>query len=193
MLAVMVMALVGVSIYRFVVTDLQAIQIATADSARKSALQSLVSVLQDQMLSLPTGQENAIKGEAHKFNGKEADQLEWLTQSGNGLFTASAPAGAWRATLLLRQEPGSESSTLGLLRIVEQTDKRRKPDIHWLPLLPGVDALEIRYFNLQTHSWADKWNTSPAMPSVVRLRLWQTGQEVPYEAILPLPPAKLPS
>ena len=53
MLAVMVMALIAISIYRFVVDDLQAIKISTDDTTRKGAVQALVAVLQEEFCNLP--------------------------------------------------------------------------------------------------------------------------------------------
>ncbi len=97
MLAVMVMALVGVSIYRFVLADLQSIGISTQDTARKGAVQALIAVLQEEFCNLPQGQQGAFEGEAHKFNEKASDQVQWLTQAGNGLFTEAAQ-GQWKVT-----------------------------------------------------------------------------------------------
>ena len=189
MLAVMVMALVAFSIYRFVETDLQAIKFSTDDTTQKGAVQALISVLQQEFCNLPAGQPSALLGEAHKFNGKASDQVEWLTQAGNGLFTESAE-GPWQATLILRPEKKTNTYTLGLMR---QLPDNSSKDDHWLPLLPNVDAIEIRYFDQRLNVWLEKWSDAQSRPSLVRLRIWRTDQTVPYEAIIELPPAKLPT
>jgi prepilin-type N-terminal cleavage/methylation domain-containing protein len=196
MLAVMVLALVAIVIYRFVLTDLQAIGIATQETMKKGAMQALVSVLQEEFCNLPTGEQNTFSGEAHKFNEKPSDRVAWLTQAGNGLFTEAAP-GQWLATLMLRAQGDSGTYTLGLLRQAADTglaaDENVKKDVHWLPLLKDVDALEVRYFDPRLNAWLEKWSDGQSVPSLVRIRIWRTGETVPYEAVIELPPTKLPT
>jgi prepilin-type N-terminal cleavage/methylation domain-containing protein len=189
MLAVMIMALVAVSIYRFVLTDLQAIKFSTDDTARKSAVEALVAVLQEEFCNLPPSQRNAFAGEAHKFNEKASDQVEWLTQAGNGLFTQAAQ-GQWKVTLILRPQDKSNTYTLGVLRQLPDNNSKEN---HWLPLLRDVDAIEIRYFDPRLNSWLDNWSDAQSVPSLVRVRIWRTDQTIPYEAVIELPPTKLPS
>ena len=90
MLAVGIIALVGIAIYRFVDTSLQSMRISTDDTTQKGAVQALVAVLEREFCSLPPKESAALMGEAHKFNGKASDQVHWLTQRGNGLFTQAA-------------------------------------------------------------------------------------------------------
>ena len=192
MLAVMVMALIAVSIYRFVLTDLQSIKISTDETTRKSAVQALVAVLQEEFSNLPPTQQNAFAGEAHKFNQKASDQVEWLTQAGNGLFTQAAQ-GQWRVTLMLRSQDKTNTYTLGLLRQLPDNNSSSSKQDHWLPLLPDVDAIEIRYFDPRLNSWLDRWSDGQSTPSLVRVRIWRTGETVPYEAVIEFPPTRLPS
>jgi type II secretory pathway component PulJ len=189
MLAVMVMALVAFSIYRFVETDLQAIKISTEDTTQKGAVQALIAVLQNEFCNLSPAQPSALLGEAHKFNGKASDQVSWLTQAGNGLFTEDAE-GPWKATLILRPEDKTHTYTLGLLRQLPDNSNKEE---HWLPLLPNVDAVEIRYFDQRLNVWLEKWADTGSRPALVRVRIWRTDQTVPYEAVIALPPTKLPS
>jgi len=198
MLAVMIMALIAVSIYRFVLADLDAIKVSTDDTAQKGAVEALVAVLQEEFCNLPTSQQNAFTGEAHKFNEKASDQVEWLTQAGNGLFTEAAQ-GQWKVTLMLRAQGNTNAFTLGVLRqLPDQTVIIGAPVFgadqdHWLPLLPNVDAIEIRYFDPRLNAWLEKWSDAQSVPSLVRVRIWRTDQTVPYEAVIELPPSKLPS
>ena len=189
MLAVGVMALVAFAIYGFVSTSLQAIKISIDDTVQKSATQALVAVLEEEFCNLPTGQQSALMGEAHKFSGKASDEVEWLTQAGNGVFTQAAE-GSWKVTLTLRPQDKTNTYTLGLLR--QLPDNSSKED-HWLPLLPNVDAIEIRYFDPRLNSWLEKWSDAGTRPSLVRIRIWRTEQTVPYETVIELPPTKLPS
>jgi prepilin-type N-terminal cleavage/methylation domain-containing protein len=189
MLAVMIMALIAFSIYRFVESDLQAIKISTEDTTQKSAVQALIAVLQGDFCNLPAGEPSALMGEAHKFNGKASDQVEWLTQAGNGLFTQSAE-GPWKVTLILRPDDKTNTYTLGLLRQVPGNNSKEE---NWLPLLPNVDAIEIHYFDQRLNVWLEKWSDAQSRPALVRLRIWRKDQTVPYEAVIELPPSKLPS
>jgi len=189
MLAVGVMALVALAIYRFVDTSLQAMKISTDYTIQKGAVQALVAVLNEEFCNLPAGQQSALMGEAHKFNGKASDEIEWLTQAGNGLFTDAAD-GPWKVTLTLRPQDKTNTYTLGLLRQLPDNSSKEE---HWLPLLPNVDAIEIRYFDPRLNSWLEKWSDAQTRPSLVRVRIWRTDQTLPYEAVIELPPTKLPS
>lgn len=194
MLAVMVMALVAVAIYRFVVTDLQDIKISTDDTTQKGEVQTLAGVLREEFCNLPPAEPNGLLGQAHKFNDKASDQVAWLTQAGNGLFTQSAPAGLWKVTLLLRPQDKTNTYTLGLLRQLPAiAGHTGESEDHWLPLLPNVDAIEIRYYDSRLNAWLDQWSDANSHPSLVRLRIWRTDQTVPYETVIELPPNKLPS
>ena len=160
-------------------------------TVQKNAMQALIAVLQEEFCNLPAAQPNAILGEAHKFNGKASDQVEWLTQAGNGLFTEDAD-GAWKATLMLRSDDKTHTYTLGLLRQLPDTASNGK-DLNWLPLMPNVDAIEVRYFDQRLNAWVDKWSDAQNRPALVRLRIWRLNEAVPYEAVIELPPSKLPS
>ena len=184
MLAVMVMALVALSIYRFVETDLEAIKFSTENTARKSAVQALIAVIQRELCNLPPGEPSSLLGEAHKFNDKASDEVHWLTYAGNGLFTEEAE-GIWRATLILRPNDATHTYTLGLLREVPGKSSK---DEHWLPLLQDVDAIEIRYFDTRLNVWLEKWSDTQSRPALVRVRIWDANQTVPYEAVIRLPP-----
>ncbi len=187
MLAVAIMALVAVAIYRFVVGSLLAIRYTNEDTAQKGAVQALVAVLTEEFSNLPTAESAALMGEGHQFNGKASDEVEWLTQGGNGMFTDDAP-GLWKVTLLLR--PQDKTYTLGILR-QDPTDPAQADN--WLPLLPNVDAIEIRYYDQRLNTWLEKWSDATARPALVRVRIWRTDQTVPYESVIELPPTKLPS
>ena len=186
MLAVGIIALVGIAIYRFVDTTLQSMKISTDDTTQKGSVQALVAVLEKEFCSLPPIETGALMGEAHKFNGKASDEVHWLTQAGNGLFTQAA-AGPWKATLTLRPQEKTNTYVLGLLRQLPDGSSKEE---HWLPLLPNVDAIEIRYYDPQL-KWLDQWTNIGARPSLVRVRIWRTGAKVPYEAMIKLP-ANLP-
>ncbi len=185
----MVMAMIAIVIYRFVVTSLQSIKLSTDISEQQGAMEALISVLQEEFCNLPPAEQNALLGEPHKFNDKDSDQVVWLTSAGNGLFTETAP-GPWRVTLILRTDPKTNKNTLGLLR---QIPDNTSTDLNWLPLLPDVDAIRVRYYDQRLNAWLDKWSDAQARPSLVWLRIWRNGATAPYEKIIELPPTRLPS
>jgi type II secretory pathway component PulJ len=189
MLAVMIMALVAFAIYRFVEVSLQSIKISTDDTTRKGALQALIAVLQEEFCNLPPGQTNAFSGEAHKFNGKDSDEVEWLTEAGNGLFTPAAE-GQYKVTLTLRPQENSNTYTLGMLRELPDNSNSQE---NWLPLLRDVDAIQVRYYDPRLNNWPDRWSDGTTLPGLVRIRIWRTDETVPYEAVIELPPSVLPT
>jgi hypothetical protein len=148
-------------------------------------VQALIAVLQSELSNLPPtlpNQPATLQGEAHKFNGKASDEMEWLTRAGNGLFTQAAE-GPWKVTLVLR--PSDKTYTLGLLRKLPDNTSKEE---HWLPLLANVDAIEIRYLSHGSNKWQDRWPGGGPPPTLVRVRIWRTDQIVPYEAVIELPP-----
>jgi hypothetical protein len=189
MLAVMILALIAAAIYRFVVADLGAIRISTEDTARKNATQALIAVLKNEFANLPVGEQNAFLGEAHKFNDKSSDQVEWITQAGNGLFTQAA-SGEWKVTLLLKPDDGANTYSLGLLRQVANSNTK---DENWLPLLHQIDAIEIRYYDQNQNTWVDRWANGTNPPALVRVRIWRLGDDIPYETVIPFPPTRIPA
>ncbi len=184
MLAVAIIALVAMSIYRFLDTNLQAIQISTEQGSRQVELQGLMSVLQFQMNDLPRTEAGAILGEAHNFNNLSSDELQWTCGPGCGLFTQNA-SGQYKVTLALKPLPKSKDLDLGVRRMpATGTDK----DATWLHLMDGVKALEIRYFDPRLNAWLEKWTDQNARPSLLRVRLLRGNDTTPYEQILSLPP-----
>jgi hypothetical protein len=184
-MAVAILALVGLSIYRFLELNLRAIQFSTERGSESVAMDALLATLQAELRSLPLAQTQpgAIIGEAHKFNNLPADELYWITAKGNGLFTSHADAD-FRVTLRLRPEPPARLPTLGLRRVQIGGD----PNVqNWLPLMPNVRALEFRYFDLRVNSWVEKWVDQQARPALVRVRIWRNDDVDPVEAILSLP------
>ena len=183
-LAVMVLGMIAFSIYRFVEVTLTAIRVSTEKGSEDTAMQALMASLAAQITDLPTERLNALRGEAHKFNDKESDEMQWLGRAGNGLFTEAA-AGEYNVTLALRPVPKTTLSELGLRRI--PTDAIDQSEPHWLRLMGNVNALEIRYFDPRLNAWLEKWSDAKARPALVRIRILREGDAAPYESIIRLP------
>jgi len=189
MLAVIVLALITLTLYRFVDTALTTIRLSTEYTARKSAMQNLVAVLESEFTNLPPTQPGALIGQAHMFSDKSSDEVTWLTNAGNGLFAMDAD-GLWKVSLELRPQEKSASFTLGLVR--ELPDNKDTRAEHWLPLMRDVDALEVRYFDHRLNVWLEKWSDQMVRPNLVRIRIWRMNETDPYETVIELPPTKPP-
>ncbi|MEA3189016.1 MAG: hypothetical protein QOD99_2846 [Chthoniobacter sp.] len=188
-ISVAIIAMIALTLYRFIESNLRAIAFSTQQSSDSAAMDGLIAVLQSQLDSLPREEPGALLGDAHQFSEKAADEMTWLCGPGNGLFTRFA-AGRYHVTLTLQPVLKSSHSELGFRRVEE---KNPRGDPHWLRLLADVDALEIRYFDQQLNAWLEKWTNQGARPSLVRLRIWRAGAEFPVEVVLSLPTTRLPA
>lgn len=184
MLAVFILGMVGLSIYRFLELNLTAIRFSTEQMKEDRTMEALVGMLQAQMLALPVAQTNALRGEAYKFNGVPQDELEWLTGPGIGLMTEHA-SGQYRVTLALRLNEKSKQVELGLRRILEGGDREA---LNWWPLMTGISAMELRYWDDRSGQWLERWVDTGNRPSLIRFRLWRNEDpEIPHEFVLHLP------
>lgn len=187
MLAVAILAMVGLSIYRFLEVNIRAITYAREDLMDDREVEGLIAALDSQIKSLPVDRRNAIRGQAFKFGGASADELTWVTSAGNGLFTEHA-ASEYDVTLALLPVKDMEGYQLGIRR---ELSDRTNDAVNWLPLIDNVAALEIRYFDVRLNDWLEKWTDPNVRPAVVRIRIWRSEDEQPYEAIIRIPSTRL--
>jgi prepilin-type N-terminal cleavage/methylation domain-containing protein len=184
MLAVFILGLVVLSIYRFLEANLRAIQFSAQQADSERAIKAVTDVLQAQINALPSDRPNPLKGDAYTFKEMPQDEIEWLCSAGNGLFTEHA-TGDYRVTLTLRPNDKTGDLELGLRRVKEDGN----PDeFHWLPLMRGVRGIEVRYFDPRLNNWLERWVDAGRLPSLIRIRVWRGADEDPYEVALHLPP-----
>ena len=181
MLAVLVLALVSLSLYRFVETTLTAVQVSTASERERALTAAFAGYLRGQMLSLPGARAGALTGEPHRFNDVSSDELRWICEPGSGLLTRHA-TGEWMVTLTLKELKNGEYE-LGMRR----KDVEGKRDVAWLPLFRGVRGLEIRYYQPGRKEWLEKWTDVQSRPKLVRVKLWRDPYPEAYEIVLPIP------
>ena len=182
MLAVAILALVSMSIYRFVITTVDAVRISTEQVREKALMEAFAAYLRDRMQRLPKDRAGAVMGEAHRFNSVSSDELRWVSGPGPGLLTRSAE-GEWYVTLTIQRMKGGKDYELG----VRRQDVEAHSDAGWLPLLPNVYALEVRYFDRRAAAWMEKWTDSTVRPALVRVKIWRQTASDPYEVVLPIP------
>jgi prepilin-type N-terminal cleavage/methylation domain-containing protein len=187
-IAVAIVSLLTISIYRFVVANLTAVQISTEMSNERQMMVGLVNLIDAQLSDLPVQGQGLLLGQPHKFHDLESDEMQWLCRAGQGLLTTAA-LGEYRVTLELKPvEKTSAELELGLRRRpVDGTEK----DDTWISLMRPVVALEIRYFHPQLNAWVERWNDQNRRPSLVRVSITRSLDEPPYEAVLTLPAANL--
>ena len=160
-LAVWIIGLVAVSMFRFLETDLKAIGISSEQNSKNESIRALAAMLQGQMNELPPSLPAAILGEAHTLQEMASDELSWKCQAGNGLFTANA-AGQYVATMAIRQDSQTNHSWLSLRRVPDETGTLQQErigeagDQHWLDLMDKVDGLEVRYFDSRVGQWVER-------------------------------------
>ena len=181
MLAVALLALVGISIYRFVETTLTAVRVSAETEKQRSQISAFAAYLRAEMLQMPSARAGAITGEPHRFNNISSDELRWIAFPGSGLLTRHA-AGEWVVTLTTQQLEGGEYE-MGLRR----QDMKAKQDAQWLPLFRGVRGFEVRYYDKNRKEWMEKWTDAQTRPALVRVKLWRDPVSTAHEWILPVP------
>ena len=189
MIAVGVIALITISLYRFVAATLTAIRVTSEVNDDRQSVVALVKAVETELQDLPPRQVGAIQGIDHKFDGLQADELQWYCKGGNGLFTKAAE-GEWYSTLTIQRNKTTRELEIGLRR---RPIDAKEADYKWWPLLRGVSALEVRYFDkrLGANGWVARWPDKTTRPSLVRIRIWREGDTPAYEAVIAVPSANL--
>lgn len=188
MIAVAIIALIMVAMHQFLVANLDAIRISSEISAEKLAIVGLTNLLQAELNDLPPRGASLLTGVPHRINNLDCDEMQWQCQPGNGLLTTAAPPEDYRVTLTLDVDKPSRQLVLGLRRRLLTANEK---DFNWLPIMRNVAALKIEYFDPRLNYWLPRWNSSNALPSLVRVRIWRDANDLPYEAVLTVPAANL--
>jgi prepilin-type N-terminal cleavage/methylation domain-containing protein len=183
-LAVAILGMMALAIYRFVSTNLTAVRISTEINETDARYEGLANLLTAQLQDLPPGQ-GALAGEPYKFSGRSRDEMTWVCSAGPGLLTRYA-TGEFSVTLRLRPIERSDKMELGILRESEDDDNPVPENKSWVSLLTGVNSMEIRYFDPRLNTWVDRWTDRGTLPHLVRLTIDRAGSAVPWEAVLPL-------
>ena len=189
MIGVAVIALITISIYRFVASTLLAIRVTTAANDDRHSLVALVKAVEAELQDLPPKMNGVIQGVPHKFDNLQADELQWYCKGGNGLFTKAAE-GEWYSTLTIQANKETRELEIGLRR--RPIDAKTADHLDkWLPLLRRVKALEVKYFDRRLNAWIERWNPQDARPALVRLRIWREADDPPYESVIAIPSSNL--
>ena len=185
MLAVGILGLMSLAIFRFVQSNMLALRLSADTAARDSQYDGLRDLLTTEWQNLGSVR-SKMYGEAFKINDRERDWVRWTSGAGPGLLTRYAP-GDFTVTLGL--QPESEKSNrldLGLLRKPTDDSDSGKTNETWVPLIKNVSSLQISYFSPNLNNWIDRWSNTSQSPWLVRLTVGRTDSAVPWEVIIPL-------
>ncbi|MBA3832704.1 MAG: prepilin-type N-terminal cleavage/methylation domain-containing protein [Chthoniobacterales bacterium] len=183
-LAVAILGLMAVAIYRFVATNLVAVRLSAQVNADDARYAGFANLLTEQLQNLPPGQ-GTLGGEPYKFSGRSRDEMTWICSAGPGLLTRYA-TGDYAVTLRLKPIPKTDLMELGVTREPEDDTGPTDADRAWVPLIEDLRSMEIRYFDPRLNAWVDRWTDRGTLPHLVRVTLDRVGASVPWEAIIPL-------
>ena len=89
-LAVAIMGMMALAIYRFVQSNLIAVRASADVSAADARYDGLRELLLSQWQDLPPGQ-SSLTGEPAKLNDRSRDEIRWICGAGPGVLTRYAP------------------------------------------------------------------------------------------------------
>ena len=185
MLAVGILGLMSLAIFRFVQANMTALRLSSETAARDSQYDGLRDLLTSEWQSLSPTRARMI-GEPFKLNERERDVITWICSAGPGLLTRYAPG---EFIVALRLQPENEKSDrldLGLLRKPKDASDIGERHETWVPLVKNVSSLQISYFNPGLNTWIDRWSNASQLPWLVKVTVGRADSPVPWEAIIPL-------
>jgi len=185
MLAVAILGMMATAIFRFVQSNMTALQFSSVTAANDAQYGGLRDLLTTEWQSLSPIRARMM-GEPFKLNDRERDEIRWNSGAGPGLLTRYAPG---EFTVVLRLQPDDKKSDqldLGLLRQPEDDSDNAEGHDTWVPLIKNVTSLEITYFDPNANTWLPQWAGGTRLPSLVKISVGRPDAADPWEAIIPL-------
>jgi prepilin-type N-terminal cleavage/methylation domain-containing protein len=186
MLAVAILGMMAVAIFRFVQSNMTALQFSSVTAANDAQYDGLRDLLTTEWQSLSPIRAKMM-GEAFKLNDRERDEIRWNCGAGLGLLTRYAPG---EFTVVLRLQPDTQNSDqldLGLLRKTQDDDfDTAEGQETWVPLIRNVASLEITYFDPNANIWLPRWPGGTRLPSLVKISVGRPDAADLWEAVIPL-------
>jgi prepilin-type N-terminal cleavage/methylation domain-containing protein len=185
MLAVAILGMMAVAIFRFVQSNMTAMQFSSVTAANDAQYDGLRDLLTNEWQSLSPIRAQMM-GEPFKLNDRERDEIRWNCGAGPGVLTRYAPG---EFTVVLRLQPAGEKNDqldLGLLRQPEDDSDNAERQETWVPLIRNVASLEITYFDPNANTWLPRWPGGTRLPSLVKISVGRPDAADPWEAIIPL-------
>jgi len=182
MLAVAILGMMAIAIFRFVQTNLIAVRFSAETAAADAQYDGLRDLLTTQWQSLSPLRAKMV-GEPFKLNDRERDEIKWNCSAGPGLLTRYAPG---EFTAVLRLQPNDDRLDLGILRKPEDDSDVGEKNETWVPLIKNVGSLEISYFDPNANDWLPRWPGGNKLPSLVKVSVGRPDATEPWEAVIPL-------
>src|ERR1700737_362137 len=175
-LAVAILGMMSLAIYRFMQSSLTAIRVSSDATAADAVYGGLRDLLTAQWQTLPPGK-GALIGEPFKFNDRSRDEIRWTCGGGPGLLTRYA-AGDFIVTLRLQpHKKDSDRLDLGFLRKPKDDSGIANEHETWMPLIENVHSLQIRYFDARLNVWVERWTDTVTLPRLVKIGRARVGKE----------------
>jgi prepilin-type N-terminal cleavage/methylation domain-containing protein len=183
--AVAILAMMSLTIYRFVQSNLQAIRISADAVAADAPFDGLRDLLTAQWQSLAGGK-GALLGDSYKFNDRPRDEIRWICGPGPGLLTRYAPGDFTVVMHLQRDNDKDDKLDLGFVRKPRDDSSVTNENETWIPLIRDVRSLQIRYFDPRINVWVERWTDAVTLPRLVKLVIERNDLSTPWELIVPL-------
>ena len=185
MLAVAILGMMALAIFRFVQTNMTALRFSSEIAAADAQYDGLRDLLTTQWQSLSPLRARMV-GAPFKLNDRERDEIRWNCGAGPGLLTRYAP-GEFTAVLRLQTaKDNSDRLDLGILRKPQDDSDSAEGHETWVPLIKNVSSLEITYFDPNANTWLSRWPGGNRMPSLVKISVGRPDAADPWEAVIPL-------
>lgn len=184
-LAVAILAMMSLTIYRFVQANVTALRLSTDANEEDARYAALINLLTAQWQSLPSGI-GALQGEPLKLDGRSRDAITWICGAGAGLLTRYAPGDFYVSLRLRAMDEKSDRMALGVVRKVKGDGNFSGERETWLPLINDVESLEIRYYDPRLNSWIARWSDNVTLPRLVKVVIGRKGSATPMEVEIPI-------
>jgi prepilin-type N-terminal cleavage/methylation domain-containing protein len=182
MMAVAILGMMAIAIFRFVQTNLTALRFSSETAAADAQYDGLRDLLTTQWQSLSPLRAKMV-GEPFKLNDRERDEIKWNCGAGPGLLTRYA---AGEFTAVLRLQPNDDRLDLGILRKPQDDSDVAEKNETWVPLIKNVGSLQISYFDPNANDWLPRWPGGNRLPSLVKVSIGRPDATDPWEAVIPL-------
>jgi prepilin-type N-terminal cleavage/methylation domain-containing protein len=183
-LAVAILAMMSLTIYRFVQANVTALRLSTDANEEDARYAALINLLTAQWQSLPSGI-GALQGEPLKLANRSQDEITWICGAGPGLLTRYAP-GDFFVSLRLRPLDKSDRLALGLVRKPKGDANFSGERETWVPLINDIESLQIRYYDPRLNSWVERWSDNIILPRLVKVVIGRTGSATPMQVEIPI-------
>jgi prepilin-type N-terminal cleavage/methylation domain-containing protein len=182
MLAVAILGMMAIAIFRFVQTNLTALRFSSETAAADAQYDGLRDLLTTQWQSLSPLRARMV-GESFKLNDRERDEIKWNCGAGPGLLTRYA---AGEFTAVLRLQLNDDRLDLGILRKPQDDSDVSEKNETWVPLIKNVSSLQISYFDPNANDWLPRWPGGNRLPSLVKVSVGRPDETDSWEAVIPL-------